>query len=151
MLTPMLPPEVWWKVIAFIIRLPGTESVDLEDPFSPPYTTEESPEFNPGLSDDQSTLRLVCKQWSTFATRICVEYLFIRSTKQLRTIVEKFESIPENNLGEWTKRIDFRMSSQFHNVDLICRLFRCTPNLMIYVNRNGNDIIVDKRTRTPGK
>ncbi|KAJ7029260.1 hypothetical protein C8F04DRAFT_963174, partial [Mycena alexandri] len=105
----------------------------------------------PGMRQDRATIPLVCRSWRFMTSQIVLEYLRITSIPQLRAIVERFEEAQVGALpfpGEWVQRIDFRISEPLTaSPDLIPRLLRCTPNLMIYVNQNGSD---DRpETKTP--
>ncbi|KAG5650578.1 hypothetical protein H0H81_011751 [Sphagnurus paluster] len=136
---PDLPSEVWRKVIGFTVRLAGANSIELDDPFSTPYMNEEYPEVDPGLFEDRTTMSLVCSSWHAVVTEVSVEYLVIYSGKQLKGLVKKFESNKDNarkRLGEWTLQIDFKILGKY-SVAHIVQLLQCTPNLLIYVNKNG--------------
>ncbi|KAJ7439352.1 hypothetical protein FB451DRAFT_1107286 [Mycena latifolia] len=84
------------------------------------------------------------------ASQIVPEYLKIRSIPQLRAIVDKFEEGRDGSLpfqGEWVQRIDFQIPEPLtHSPDLIPRLLRRTPNLIIYVNKMGNDFRPETQT-----
>ncbi|KAJ7906285.1 hypothetical protein B0H13DRAFT_1880721 [Mycena leptocephala] len=131
---PVLPPEIWDTILSFTIRLNGRKSVRLEDPFHPPYTTESSVVEDPGMQQDRTTIPLVSRSWRSIASQIVPEFLRIRSIPQLRAIVERFE---ETQDGHFCSRIDFQISEQLTaSPDLIPRLLRRTPNLMVYINQN---------------
>ena len=70
---PNLPNEIWRRIIAFTIRLAGSASIELDDPFSPPYQNEEHPEVEPGLFEDRKALRLVCSSWRSVVVEIFAE------------------------------------------------------------------------------
>ncbi|KDR80264.1 hypothetical protein GALMADRAFT_242598 [Galerina marginata CBS 339.88] len=136
---PALPSEIWRKVFGFTVRLAGSNSIELDDPFSSPYVNEEYPEVDPGLFQDRKSLLMVCSGWRTVVTEISAEYLVIYSGKQLKGLVKKFESNKNptgKRLGEWTLRIDFKILGQYSATHVV-RLLRCTPNLLIYLNKNG--------------
>ena len=138
---PHLPNEIWRRIITFTIRLAGSTSIELDDPFSPPYQHEEHPEVDPGLFEDRKALRLVCSSWCSVVTEISAEYLIVYSAKELKGLVKLFEAQNRRKtigkrLGERTSRIDFRILGPY-SVPLIIRLLRCTPNLLIYDIRNG--------------
>ncbi|KAJ6588975.1 hypothetical protein B0H19DRAFT_1248550 [Mycena capillaripes] len=98
----------------------------------------------PGMSQDRTTIPLVCQSWRTITSQIVPEYLKIRSIPQLRAIVEKFE---ETQDGLLCTRIDFQIEEPLTaSSDLIPRLLRRTPNLMIYVNQNGSDSRPERQT-----
>ena len=147
---PNLPNEIWRRIIAFTIRLAGSVSIELDDPFSPPYQNEEYPEVEPGLFEDRKTLRQVCSSWRSVVTEISAEYLIIYSAKELKALVKLFEAQDRQTtngkrLGEWTSRIDFRILGPY-SVSHVIRLLRCTPNLLIYDIRNGPPHIPEKCT-----
>ena len=124
--------------------------MDMEDTFSPPYHTEESPEPDPLMFQDRKALISVCSSWRAIAFEIIAEYLTPYSDKDLLMIVEKLEASKEaqggsGGLGEWTRRIDFTMLHPCSHENVI-RLLRCTPNLMIYVNKNGSDHYPERQT-----
>ncbi|KAJ7682959.1 hypothetical protein B0H17DRAFT_1205391 [Mycena rosella] len=82
-------------------------------------------------------------------SQILSEYLRIRSIPQLRAIVDKFEEGRDGSLpfqGEWVHRIDFLIAEPLTSPDLIPRLLRRTPNLIIYVNRMGGDFRPEAQT-----
>ena len=148
--SPNLPFEIWRRIIAFTIRLAGSTSIDLDDPFSPPYQNEEHPEVDPALFEDRKALRLVCSSWRSVVTEISAEYLIIYSAKELKALVKQFEAQNRSKtigkrLGEWTTRIDCRILGHY-SVSHITRLLRCTPNLLIYDIRNGPPDIPEKCT-----
>ena len=147
---PNLPNEIWRRIIAFTIRLAGSTSIELDDPFSPPYQNEEHPEVEPGLFEDRKTLRLVCSSWRSVVTEISAEYLVIYSAKELKALVKLFETqhrrkTIEKHLGEWTSRIDLRILGSY-SVSHIIRLLRCTPNILIFDIRNGPPHVPEKCT-----
>ena len=147
---PRLPNEIWRRIIAFTIRLAGSLSIELDDPFSPPYQNEEHPEVDPSLFEDRKSLRQVCLYWRSVVTEISAEYLVIYSAKELKALVKQFEAqhsrkINGKRLGEWTSRIDFRILGPY-SVQHVIRLLRCTPNLLIYDIRNGPPHIPEKCT-----
>ncbi|KAF7351233.1 hypothetical protein MSAN_01554800 [Mycena sanguinolenta] len=146
-LLPVLPQELWNTILFFIIRLNGRNSVHLEDPFLPPYTTETSPVDDPDIWWDRATIPLVCRSWRAVTTQIIPEYLRIHSIPQLRAIVDKFDDAP--SLGECVQRIDFKISEPLTaSPDLIPRLLKHTKNLKIYVNQNGSDFLPETQTPT---
>ena len=147
---PNLPNEIWRRIIAFTIRLAGSVSIELDDPFSPPYQNEEYPEVDPGLFEDRKALRQVCSSWRSVVAEISAEYLIVYSAKELKALVKLFETqdrhkTHEKRLGEWTSRIDFRILGPY-SVPLVLRLLRCTPNVLIYDIRNGPPHIPEKYT-----
>ena len=147
---PNLPNEIWRRIIAFTIRLAGSNSIELDDPFSPPYQNEEHPEVDPSLFKDRRALRQVCSSWRSVVVEISAEYLIIYSAKELKHLVKQFETNKNNKiigkrLGEWTSRIDFRILGPY-SVPHVIRLLRCTPNLLIYDIRNGPPHIPEKCT-----
>jgi hypothetical protein len=147
---PNLPIEIWRRIIAFTIRLAGSTSVDLDDPFSPPYQNEEHPEVDPGLFEDRKALRLVCSSWRSVVAEISAEHLVIYSGKELKALVKLFEAQDRRKtdgkrFGERTSRIDFRILGPY-SVPHVIRLLRCTPNLLIYDIRNGPPHIPEKCT-----
>ncbi|KAJ7211288.1 hypothetical protein GGX14DRAFT_624138, partial [Mycena pura] len=149
---PVLPPEIWCTIIAFVTRLNGRCSTYLEDPFVPPYTTESSSVEDPSMHQDRVSILSVCRAWRAMASSIIFEFLRIRSIPQLRALVNRLEegygrdesiSLP----GEWVQRIDFKIAEPLTaSPDLIPRLLRRTPNLMIYVNQNGSDYRPETQT-----
>ncbi|KAJ6487921.1 hypothetical protein C8R45DRAFT_1097777 [Mycena sanguinolenta] len=160
---PVLPEELWNTIIFFIIRLNGRNSVHLEDPFLPPYTTETSPVDDLDILWDRDAIPLVCQSWRALTSRIIPEYLRIRSIPQLRAIVDKFENTP--SLGECVQRVDFKISEPLTaSPDLIPRLLKHTKkyepsilslqliqnfdSLKIYVNQNGSDFLPETQTPT---
>ena len=146
---PNLPNEIWRRIIGFTIRLAGSASIELDDPFSPPYLNEEHPEVDPGLFEDRKALRQVCSSWRSVVSEISAEYLIIYSAKELKALVKQFETqghrTSRKRLGEWTTRIDFRILGPY-SVPHVIRLLRCTPNLLIYDIRNGPPYIPEKCT-----
>jgi len=147
---PNLPNEIWRRIIAFTVRLAGSVSIELDDPFSPPYQNEEHPEVDPLLFKDRKALRQVCSSWRSVVAEISAEYLIIYSAKELKALVKQFEAQEHNKttgkrLGEWTSRIDFRILGPY-SVPHVIRLLRCTPNILIYDIRNGPPLIPEKCT-----
>ncbi|KAJ7158243.1 hypothetical protein C8R43DRAFT_1087000 [Mycena crocata] len=102
------------------------------------------------MRQDRATMPLVCRPWRSMAAQITPEYLRINSIPQLRAIVEKFEEAQDGSLafqGEWVQRIDFKIPEPLTaSPDLIPRLLRRTPNLVIYVNKNGSDYRPETQT-----
>jgi hypothetical protein len=135
---PNLPSEIWRRIIAFTVRLAGSASIELDDPFSPPYQNEEYPEVEPGIFEDRKALRLVCSSWRSVVAEISAEYLIIYSAKELKALVKLFESQDRHktngkHLGEWTARIDFRILGPYSVSHVIrpalCRsLTRSSPS-----------------------
>lgn len=138
---PALPRELWRKIMAFVVRLAGSDAVDLDDPFSTPYENEEYPEIDPGLFEDRRSMMLVSSQWRADVREISCGYLTIYSANELEFLVKLFEDSKANHrsgkrLGEWTLRIDFKILGPY-NVPHVIRLLKCTPNILIYNNKNG--------------
>ncbi|KAF8155796.1 hypothetical protein B0H34DRAFT_509861 [Crassisporium funariophilum] len=138
---PSLPSEIWRRIIAFTVRLSGADVVELDDAFSLPYHNEEYPEIDPGIFQDRRNLQQVCSSWREAVTEMSAEYLVIYTAKDLKALVKQFEAhksstLKGKHLGEWTTRIDFRILGKYSVVNVV-RLLRCTPNLLIYNNRNG--------------
>lgn len=102
------------------------------------------------MRQDRATLPLVCRSWRAMTSQIIPEYLMICSIPQLRAIVDKFEECRDGSLlfqGEWVQRIDFQIPEPLTNSpDLIPRLLRRTPNLVIYVNKMGSDYRPETQT-----
>jgi hypothetical protein len=137
--SPSLPNELWRKIIGFTVRLSGANSLELDDAFSPPYLNEEYPEVEDELFRDRQSLSKVSSSWRAAVSEISAEYLVIYSGKELKGLVKKFEAqkaLPGKALGEWTLRIDFRILESY-KTSYVLRLLQCTPNLLIYNNRNG--------------
>ncbi|PPQ77978.1 hypothetical protein CVT25_015445 [Psilocybe cyanescens] len=145
---PILPTEIWHKIIAFVVRLAGATSIGLDDPFATPHMYEEYPDIDPALFEDRKAVSLVCSGWNEVVTEISSQYLVIYSGKQLKNLVKKFESSKNpqgRRLGDWTTRIDFKILGQY-KIEHVVRLLRCTPNLVIYNNGNGTPSIPEKCT-----
>ena len=147
---PNLPNEVWRRIIGFTIRLAGSLSIELDDPFAPPYQNEEYPEVDPGLFEDRKSLRQVCSSWRSVVTEISAEYLIVYSGNELKALVKQLEAqhrnkTPGKRLGEWTSRIDLRILGTY-SVPHVVRLLRCTPNLLICDIRNGPPHLPEKST-----
>ncbi|CAK5261824.1 unnamed protein product [Mycena citricolor] len=147
-----LPPEIWNSVLGFLIRQNGRKSIHLEDLFEPPYATESLEVVDPDMRQDRRTVTLVCRQWNALASQIIPEYLIIRSIPQLRAILSRLEETPSDGsprVGIWVQRVDFEIKEPLSSpatLDLIPRLLRRTPNLMIYVNKNGSDYAPETQT-----
>ncbi|KAF8965061.1 hypothetical protein BDZ97DRAFT_1918503 [Flammula alnicola] len=148
---PTLPREIWRKIIAFTVRLAGANSIELDDPFSPPYQHEEYPEVDPGLFEDRRSLARVSSGWRSTVTEMCAEYLAIYSARELKYLVKLLEASEAHKspsgkrLGEWTTRIDFKILGAY-SVPHVIRLLKCTPNLLIYNNKNGPPSSPEKYT-----
>ncbi|KAJ7666105.1 hypothetical protein DFH06DRAFT_267095 [Mycena polygramma] len=102
------------------------------------------------MSQDRTTIPLVCRSWRSMTSQVIPEYLIIRSIPQLRSIVRKFEGFQDAGslpLGYAVQRIDFQIPEPLTaSPDLIPRLLRRTPNLIIYVNQNGSDCRPETQT-----
>ncbi|KAF7360289.1 hypothetical protein MVEN_00758300 [Mycena venus] len=97
------------------------------------------------MRHDRATIPLVCRSWRYMTSQILPEYLRIRSIPQLHAIVEKLEA--QDGLGDLVQRIDCHISEPLTaSPDLIPRLLKRTPNLMIYVNQNGSDFRPETQT-----
>lgn len=134
-----LPVEIWRKIISFTIRLTGATTIELDDPFGPPHLHEEYPEIDFSLFHDRMSLSLVCSSWREVVTEISTEYIVLYSGQQLKSLVKKYRSCKVPNtrrLGDRTTRIDFKILTDYNPQDAV-NLFRFTPNLMIYTNKNG--------------
>ena len=135
--SPRLPAELCRKVISFTVRLAGATSIERDDPFGPPYSNEEYPEVDFQLFLDRRNLSLVCAAWYEVVTEISAEYIVIYSDKQLKMLVKKLDqTFLSKKLGERTHRVDFKILKNYNILNAV-RLFRCTPNLMVYTNKNG--------------
>lgn len=145
----VLPTEIWRRILAYTIRLSGSCACDLEDPFAAPYMNEEYPEVDPGIFEDRKSLSLVCSAWRAMVIEIVAEYIVIYSGKELTAILKQFEASKTSGgkgLGDWTRRIDLKILGSY-SVQHVVRLLRCTPNLVIYVNKNG--LITSPEKRAP--
>jgi len=136
---PPLPSEIWRKVIGYTARLAGANTIELDEAFGPPHWNEEYPEIDLGLFYDRRSLSLVCSSWRDVVTEISAEYIVVYSAKQLKRLIKKLGTEKNSNgkkLGDWTTRIHFKILGEY-NPQTVVRLFRCTPNLLIYTNKNG--------------
>ncbi|KAF4618628.1 hypothetical protein D9613_010109 [Agrocybe pediades] len=140
---PQLPPEIWYRIIGYAIRLTGARNVDLDDPFLPETMQEERPEIEEDLFKDRKALSQVCSSWHAEVQRISAEYFVIYTQKQLKAAVKLLEKSKrqatnkdETALGERTLRVDFRITGKY-KVPYVVRLLQCTPNLAIYYNKIG--------------
>jgi hypothetical protein len=101
---------------------------------------EEYPEMDLDLFRDRRNLSLVCAAWYDVVTEISAEYIVIYTDKQLKMLVKKLETRKpakdSKKLGERTTRVDFKIVENY-NILNASRLFRSTPNLMVYTNKNG--------------
>lgn len=106
------------------------------------------------------SMKMVCRGWNEVLCELLAEYIIIYNKESLTVIVERLEASKKaskascgNGLG-WgglTRRIDLRMHRR--DEDLPCvettakliRLFRCTPNVEIFINSNG------RNTQAPGR
>lgn len=132
--------ELCQKIISFTIRLAGAQNVEQDDPFTSPYHNEEYPEIDLGVFRDQRSLSLVCRSWYDIVSKVAAEYIVVYTDDQLKMLLKKLEapkpSIDSKKLGERTTRIDFKILNKY-NPSNAARLFRATPNLTIYTNKNG--------------
>ena len=97
----------------------------------------------------------VSSQWRKDVRIICCEYLTIYTAAELVFLVNLFEASRdqarlEGNasgkpLGDWTLRIDFKILGPY-SVPHVVRLLQCTPNLLIYNNRNGPAAVAENPT-----
>jgi len=147
---PILPNELWRKIIGFTVRVSGASSLELDDAFSPPYLNEVYPEVEDGLFQDRQSLASVCSTWRAAVAEISAEYLIIRSGKELKGLTKKFEAqlqkaLPGKPLGEWTLWIDFKILGPYKTSHVL-RLLQCTPKLLTYNNRNGLANSPERRT-----
>lgn len=144
-LLPILPPEIWKKIIAFATRqsASGFNAVDLDDPCSlPNEKVGGSPEDDAGLFEDCKSMMRVSSQWHFDVNEILCGYLTIYTAEELIRLVGILENSPgytggtRKQLGVWTKRIDFKIQGSY-SVPYVVRLLKCTPNLLVYHNKNG--------------
>lgn len=145
---PTLPNEIWHKILGFIVRIAGSTSVELDNPFAMPHLYEEYPDIDPTLFEDRDSVSLVCSGWHRVVSEISFQYLVIYSGKQLKHFVKRLESRKNTRgkrLGDWTTRIDFRIYGPY-KVEHAVRLLQCTPNLMIYNNCNGTPDLPERCT-----
>lgn len=150
---PTLPHEVWSKIIAFTVRLSGANSIDLDDAFSPPCQNEEYPEIESGVFEDRASLMRVSSRWRKDVRIICCEYLTIYTAAELIFLANLFDASRDQAsvegesfgkpLGDWTLRIDFKILGPY-SVPHVVRLLQCTPNLLIYNNRNGPATVAER-------
>jgi len=138
--SPRLPAELCRKVISFTVGLAGATSLERDEPFGLPYLNEEYPEIDFQLFHDRKSLSLVCAAWYEVVTEISADYIVVYSDTQLKMLLKKLDqctpSFPTKKLGERTSRIDFKILNRYNILNVV-RLFRHTPNLMIYTNKNG--------------
>ncbi|KAF9530141.1 hypothetical protein CPB83DRAFT_851029 [Crepidotus variabilis] len=136
---PSLPAEIWFKIIRFTTRLAGHDNLGLDDAFGPAFSDEEHPEIDTGVFRDRRHMSLVCSAWAELIRNISAEYLVVYSDKQLKRLVKRLEmdkNSTERRFGARTTRVDFKIVGEY-NAKLAARLFRSTPNLLIYSNKNG--------------
>jgi hypothetical protein len=153
---PALPVELWRQILSYVARLFGANAAEREDPFGPWDAPSEFCEPDAELFEDRMRLLTVCRTWHSIVLEIMAEYIIICCDRHLLKIVDRLELSRANagghGLGQWTRRIDFRMyrgkcTNDGHltlaAVDNVVRLLRCTPNLMIYINDNNSNIICE--------
>ncbi|KAF9521746.1 hypothetical protein CPB83DRAFT_872165 [Crepidotus variabilis] len=100
---------------------------------------EEHPEVDVDLFRDRRHMALVCMTWAVLIRKISEEYLVIYSNKQLKRLISRMKmdkNSKTEKFGSRTKRVDFKIVGNY-NIHNAARLFRSTPNLMIYSNKNG--------------
>ncbi|KAF9010035.1 hypothetical protein BDQ17DRAFT_1322739 [Cyathus striatus] len=149
---PQLPTEVWRRVISYVVRLTGSASTELDDPFGPPHVDEEYPDADPGIFDDRRSLLSVCLSWREMVIELTAEYITIFSQRELLHIISVFEASAKRKkkkggkaLGDWTTRVDFKILGSYCATD-VGRLLQLIPNLLIFVNKNGSSHYVERKT-----
>jgi hypothetical protein len=135
-----LPVEILRKIVGYVIRLEGHESVELEDPFSPHGVGEELPEIDPGIFYDRRSLGQVHSTLRAIVAEISSEYLVIRRAKELKHFIKLFEHSQLDGwgkrLGERTRRIDLKIIGRY-SAKRVAALLQLTPNLLIFVHQSN--------------
>lgn len=138
--TLSFPVEIWRKVVRFVTRLAGATNVSLDNAFEPAFLDEEYPEVDIGIFLDRRNVALVCSAWADMVRDVSAEYLVIYSGKQLKHLVKRLEAdkggTAGRRFGQRTTRVDFKIVGSY-SVQHAAQLFKSTPNLMIYSNKNG--------------
>jgi hypothetical protein len=140
--TEILPTELWTRILRYALRLTGAQAVDLKDPFQPEELQEDYPNIHPGYFEDRSTCRRVCRVFDSIATELMMEYIVVHTEAELKWTVKVLEADtlitdPEHKrLGDWTTRIDFRISTKY-DPNWVLRLLILTPNLLIFTMNTG--------------
>ncbi|KAF9051430.1 hypothetical protein BJ165DRAFT_1524372 [Panaeolus papilionaceus] len=163
-----LPDELWRSIIGFGVRCRDARSVDLSDPLA--QTSYVSPDDelwyeDPGMFSDRKSFRRVCRYWRDLVDEISSEYQVIESNNDLVTLIKLLEgpnakglknkkiskriitTLPPKCIGSLIKRIDLSIQHEYEP-EYVIRILQHTPNLLIFLNKNGPPTAVRNR-RTP--
>ncbi|THH08064.1 hypothetical protein EW145_g2964 [Phellinidium pouzarii] len=154
---PALPIEIWYHILAFVCRVPGTLSVSLPDPFQAGTQISDNRKQQRDSQRGACALQLVCRAWRSAAVRLTYERLVLCCEKHMKPLVEvleksKLRDTKERGYGYWVREVESRRGScpskAGNNAALIqaevrshvtisIRVLHCTQHLQIYINKNG--------------
>ncbi|KAF5356802.1 hypothetical protein D9756_006575 [Leucocoprinus leucothites] len=138
--TDVLPAELWFRILRYALRLTGAQAIDLKDPFEPEDIQEDYPNIHPGYFEDRRACRRACRLFDSLVTEIMMEYIVVHTQAELEWTVNALEADTftdkHKRLGDWTTRIDFRVSGEY-DPDWVLRLLTVTPNLLIFTMNTG--------------
>ncbi|TFK38099.1 hypothetical protein BDQ12DRAFT_698731 [Crucibulum laeve] len=116
--------------------------------------SQSDSQVDPQVFQDRRALQLICSTWRVIVAEITAEYLTIYSDAELLATVKVLEASAKRKkkkggkaLGEWTTRIDFKILGPYNPAHIV-RLLQCTPNLLIYINKNGSYASPERQTPT---
>ncbi|KAJ3567281.1 hypothetical protein NP233_g6467 [Leucocoprinus birnbaumii] len=148
----ILPAELWFRILRYALRLTGAQAIDLNDPFDPEDVQEDYPNIHPGYFEDRRACRRVCRLFDSLVTEIMMEYIVLHTHAELEWTVKVLEAETFTDkykrLGDWTTRIDFRISGQY-DPDWMLRLFTLTPNLLIFTMDTGRNAEFPEHSMNP--
>lgn len=159
---PLLPIEIWQEIIELACSLPMTLSVSCPDLFNTgstyicPSKEQEAKHWRV-----TRTLQLVCRSWRAMALRRAYRRVVLCCEEHMKLLVRTLEESKRNDpegigYGRWVHEIETRrtacspFSTEDETLDEVklrqdlytfavytVRTFRCTPNLQVYINKNG--------------
>ncbi|TFK19580.1 hypothetical protein FA15DRAFT_674305 [Coprinopsis marcescibilis] len=139
---PILPVEIWTTVLRFAVRLHGSLAEDLPDYFSNCSSEEGNPDPDPGLPKDRAVLIEVCSAFRNIVTEISMEYMLIRSEKDLEHFANLAICVRHTSdgqrLGDLARRIDLHILGHY-KVQHLSTLLQYTPNLLTFRICNGGN------------
>ncbi|PPQ72373.1 hypothetical protein CVT24_002073 [Panaeolus cyanescens] len=163
-----LPDELWRSIIGFGVRCRHARSIDLPDPLAQTsYVSSDDDHWYDDfrIFSDRKSFRLVSRYWRDIVDEISSEYQVIESNDDLITLIKLLEgpnakglkkkkmskriitTLPPKCIGSSIKRLDLSIQHSY-DPQYVVRVLHHTPNLLIFLNKNGPPTAVRNR-RTP--
>ncbi|PFH51733.1 hypothetical protein AMATHDRAFT_141830 [Amanita thiersii Skay4041] len=142
---PKLPPELWLKIFAYAMRLPGAFShtdVDSFVAFTRDHHGICAQNRFKAVMNTKLSISLVCSAWNTLAMKHLFEYLLIESGSQVLGLADAFTKYSAqsdygvHHPGWWTTRLEIALDGvhawDMTHTQALAYVIRKCPNLVCF-------------------